>query len=286
MAKINNDIFQSIKNTLQNKSAGGTGYENILKLEAGNTYLVRLLPNVKDPENTFFRHYIHDWKDIVTGKYTSVLSLQTFDERDPIAEYRFKVNKEGTEAAKEDLKKRLRRVEKWMVNVYVINDPTNSENNGKVKILRYGKQLAKIVASAIDGEDATELGPKVFDLGPEGVNLRIKVELQAEFPTFTSSKFTMPSAIPGLTDPDKVLDSVFDLRKFHKVMSFDEIKKLFDRSFVGKSDVAGKTTETVLPETKPTTPVKEKATTPPVTVPTDVSEDELENLLSELTNDK
>ena len=35
---------------------------------------------------------------------------------------------------------------------------SNPDNNGKVKILRYGKQLQKIITEAIEGEDAEEFG--------------------------------------------------------------------------------------------------------------------------------
>ena len=67
------------------------------------------------------------------------------------------------------------RSEKWLVNVYVVNDPVNPENNGKVKILRYGKQIHNIIMDAIEGEDAADLGPRIFDLGLTVLTLELKL---------------------------------------------------------------------------------------------------------------
>ena len=148
MTMINNNIFQSIKSALA-QSNNDSGLSNILRTEVGNTYTVRLLP-AKDPKNTFFHFYTHGWNSYATGKYVAATSPQTFGERDPISEERFRVLRSGTDAEKEKIKT-IGRSEKWLVNVLVINDPVNAENNGQVKLLRYGKQLQKIILDAIEG---------------------------------------------------------------------------------------------------------------------------------------
>ena len=59
MSTYSNSMFDSIKTALSdanNKGAGGL-YREIMKLTPGNTYVVRLLPNVKDPKKTFFHYY-------------------------------------------------------------------------------------------------------------------------------------------------------------------------------------------------------------------------------------
>lgn len=47
-----------------------------------------------------------------------------------------------------DVDKRLNYKESWYYNVYVVNDPVNPENNGKVKILQAGRQLQNIIEEA------------------------------------------------------------------------------------------------------------------------------------------
>ena len=227
---INSSIFQSIKSALAQEN-NNTGLSEILKTEIGNTYTVRLLP-AKDAKKTFFHFFTHGWTSFSTGQYVAALSLQTFGERDPIAEERYRIIRTGTGAEKEKAKS-IGRSEKWLVNVYVVNDPKTPENNGKVKILRYGKQLQKIIEDAIQGEDADDLGARIFDLGPNGVNLKIKVEKQGDYPSYVSSKFSMPSALPELDDEKakKVYDNVFELDKVFTIRSADELKGMLDEHY-------------------------------------------------------
>jgi hypothetical protein len=153
-------------------------------------------------------------------------------ERDPISETRYRLLKHGTDEEKEKAETVLRR-ENWIANVYVVNDPVNTDNNGQMKLLRFGKQLHKIIMDAIEGEDADEFGAKIFDLSKNGCNLKIKVERQGEFPTYVSSRFAAPSKVTGLTDSkvDDVYESITDLETVFPAKSFDELKSMLDEHF-------------------------------------------------------
>lgn len=280
MSNITSSMFDSIKSALaadndNNKSAIG----DILKTPPGNTFTVRLLPYSKDPSKTFFHYYQHGWNSFATGQYTSAISLQTFGERDPIAEERYKILRTGSNEEKEKAKA-IVRSEKWLVNVYVVNDPVNPENNGKVKMLRYGKQIHNIITDAIEGEDASELGPRIFDLSPNGVNFRVKVEKQGDFPTYVSSKFAMPSAIEGLDDDShkEIYDNVFDLSSVFSVKSADELKTMLDEHYFVKESTT--TTTVMFDKEENNTPVQPTAVPEPV-VETKKEEDE-DEVLKEL----
>jgi len=267
---INSSIFQSIKGALAQENSNNTGLSEILKTEVGNTYTVRLLP-AKDPKKTFFHFFTHGWTSYATGQYVAALSLQTFGDRDPIAEERYRILRTGTDAEKEKAKS-IGRSEKWLVNVFVVNDPKTPENNGKVKILRYGKQLQKIIEDAIQGEDADELGARIFDLSPNGVNLKIKVEKQGDYPSYVSSKFSMPSAIPELDDAKaaKIYDGVFELDKVFTVRSADELKGMLDEHFYVKT-----VKDDVAPAAQPVAATNNAA-------PAKSSDDDIKNLLDGL----
>lgn len=236
MSTFNTSMFQSIKDALaKNDNENNTAsYTEILKTTPGNTYTVRLLPFAKDPKNTFFHYFNHGWVSFATGQYVQSLSPMTFGERDPIAEERFRILRTGTEDEKEKVKA-IKRLEKYLVNVYVIDDPTNPDNNGKVKMLRYGKQVHKIIMEAIEGEDAEEFGPRIFDLGTNGVSFKIKCENQGEYPTYVSSRFTSSGKL-NLNDDEqkKIYDSVFDLTKVYTLKSYDELKQMLDEHFYVK----------------------------------------------------
>lgn len=237
---LNSTMFQSIKAALSKDSekAGGSGlYNEIMKTAVGNTYTVRLLPDSKSPADTFLHYYVHGWNSFATGAYVQAISPQTFGERDPISEERFRAKRTGTDDEKSKMDA-VRRSEKWLVNVYVIDDPTNPENNGKVKILRYGKQLQKIILEAIEGEDAEEYGvERVFDLSPDGVTFKIKVEQQGDYPSYVSSRFTAAGKLKlSEEEQQKIYDSTYTLKDVFTVKSFDELKQMIDEHVYVKLD--------------------------------------------------
>jgi hypothetical protein len=230
-------MFDAIKQSLStDKAQGGNGlYKEILKFTPGNTYQVRLVPNPNLPKETIFHYYNHAWTSNSTGKFITALCPTTFGESCPIDAYYLKTYRTGTESEK-SAAGILSRKEGWMVNVYVISDPSNPENEGKVKILRYGKELAKIIQSAIEGDDAEEFGvEKVFDV-VNGSTLRIKCESRTgnrggktQYVTYSSSKFLSPSTIE--VDTDNVYSSVHDLKGVNKQTTPAEMQRLLDEHF-------------------------------------------------------
>lgn len=258
-------MFDSIKKTLQeNGKRGNSNFKDFLKFAPGNTYIVRLLPNVNNPENTFFHYYHYGWNSISTGQYVEVLSPKTWGDPDPIEGERIKLYRNKSDKHALDLAKNIYTKEKWLVNVYVIEDPTNSENNGTVKVLRYGSQLSKIINSAIDGEDAEEFGAAIFDLSENGCNLKIRVESTKEgkdtraFVNYTSSRFTRASAIPNMTaeKAKEILDNLHDLTSYFPRKSPAELKETLSVHLYGKGDDTGKT-ETPIEEVEETKTTKE-----------------------------
>ena len=234
MTTYTNSMFDKIKSamTSQNNQGGNSRYKDILKTEVGNVYTVRLIPNVESPEKTFFHYFTHAWESFATGQYMSQVSPHTFQQKDPIAETRFSLGKHGTDEEKAKASKIMRR-ENWLVNVYVVNDPAHPENNGKPKLLRYGKQLHKIITDAITGEDSDEFGARVFDLTEKGCNFKIKVERQGEYPTYVSSRFASPTSIDGLDENgiSQLLENPSDLESVFPVKSYDELKEVLDEHF-------------------------------------------------------
>ena len=229
MSMFTSSMFESIKDALSNDNqSSDQAWREIMKTEKGKMYTVRLLPNTKDPAKTFFHYYSHAWESFQTGQFINLLSPQTFQERDPIGEFRYKVMRQGTPEEKQKAEA-IKRREQWLVNVYVVEDPTNPENEGKVKILRYGRQLNKIIMDAIEGDDADQFGMRVFDLSENGCSLRIKVEDQGGYPTYVASKFLMPSSVDGL-DND-VFDSLHDLEAVNAVKGYDELQATLDEHY-------------------------------------------------------
>ncbi len=257
-------MFESIRESLQ-KKASSSSFQDFLKLEIGKTYVVRLLPNIENLDRTFYHYYNHMWNSLSTNQLTSVLCPSTVGDRCPIDEYRFKVYRSGSDAEKEQ-SKILRRNENWLVNVYVISDPTNPENEGKIKILRYGKQLNKVIYDATEGDDVQYFGHRVFDLSENGCSLRIKVDKnEGGYASYTSSKFLPASSITGLSENVEKINEVYDnikaLDTIFELKSYDELQHTLDTHYFCKESkavtTAPKTTNTVTTKTPVGTTVEE-----------------------------
>ena len=286
MSNITNSMFESIRGALASSEEKSSGPANILRTEPGNTYTVRLLPFTDDPSKTFFHYFQHGWNSFATGQYVSAVSPQTFGERDPIGETRYKLYR-GNESEKAQAGKIIRS-EKWLANAYIVNDPVNPDNNGTVMILRYGKQLHKVIANAIEGDDASELGARIFDLSPNGCNLKIVVEKQGDYPTYVSSKFSFPSEVPGVDDEKikTVMDNTYTLADTFSVKSYDELKQMVSEHIYCTSDTddepAVESVSVPTPvTTTPSEPVKVEATTAAVTENKEEDE-EIKDLLAGL----
>lgn len=235
MNTFNTSMFDSIKDALTQEENNKSNYADILQLKIGNTYTVRILPDTKNPRATFFHYFSHGWNSFQTGKYVSAVSPTTFGERDPIAEERYKIIKLGSEEEKAKVAA-IRRTEQWLVKVYVVDDPTKPENNGKVKVLRYGKQLDKIIKDGISGDYKDEYGAKIFELDSTGVNFKIKVEKQADYASYTSSRFTTVGADLKLSKEqrEEIYNTDIDLTKVFKVKTQAELQQMFNEHYLCK----------------------------------------------------
>jgi hypothetical protein len=238
----NKSVFESIKNSL-NKNVTEGLWNKVLKFEVGKTYTLRFIPNIKHG-NSIYTYQQHGWNDPDTGKYTSVLSRKTFgkEEVDPIGSLCYKVKKGGKFTPEEEA---FASLVKWneysLVNAYVVDDPSNPENNGTVKVLKIGPQIKKIIDDALTGDGADEFGARIFDLGPEGANLKIKAEGRGDYTTFESSGFYNKPVL-NLDDEEieDIYSKVHDLEQIYPVKTFDELEEILNTHFFGKSSDAEK----------------------------------------------
>jgi hypothetical protein len=277
----NPSMFQSIRDAIaKSETTGGNPlYKEILKFKVGNTYVLRLLPNINSPQNTFYHFYTHGWNSFTTGQYVSTLSLQTIGQPDPISKERYRLLKNGSpeEKAKAET---VKWQEQWYVNVYVVDDPVNPENNGTVKIFRYGKMLDKMIKSAIEGDDSDEFGARVFDLSPSGVNFKLKVEKQGEWTSYNSSRFTSPVDL-GLSEEkiEEIYSSVHDLTSVNQIKSESEIVDMWNTHFLGTSTAE---TKTPLPTVATTESAPTLSTKEPLNSKEEISDEMVEELLKGL----
>lgn len=280
--KYNSSMFDKIKDALKKSEKTSSGsFANIMRFPAGHTYTLRLIPNVENIDDTFFHHFVNQWTSKKDGSFVSAISLRTFGERDPINEQRWKLYKDWKETEPdkdEKFENPIKETESWFVNVYVVNDPSTPENNGKVKILKMGPQLKKIVDRAMTGDDADEFGERIFDLSKDGCDFKIVAEEQGVFTTYISSKFSTKSKL-DLSDEeiDEIYANVHDLKQIYSVKTVDELQALLDDHFFCEEEAPKKEERKALPKAdKPKAKAEKPKAKPPVSNdPSDDPDDDI-----------
>ncbi len=288
----NKTIFESIKSSLS-KSADSGLWSKVLKFEVGKTYTLRFIPNTKGGVS-LYTYQQHSWNDPATGKFTCVLSRKTInsEEVDPIGSLCYRVKKGGKFTPEEgEFANMIKWNEYTLANVYVVDDPSNPENNGTVRIFKFGRKLAKQIQSAICGEDEEDYGPRVFDLSPNGVNFKLKVEKQGTYQVFDGSRFTSPIDLKLSKDEiETIHDSIYDLTTLNKILSKEEIQEIVDSNTKvrGGSDLVNfndDEDDVVVDDFVESKPVKETVRKPSAAVASKISnvldDDDIERLLQE-----
>lgn len=237
---ITDSLFESIEDAFKKpeRAQSNVLYKEILKNEPGKSIYVRLLPNVKNPKQTYYSYGTYEFISEATGTKKFYYSPSANIEngvpaeecRDPIGEWRRRIWKSDEATARKVKYNSFR-----LVNVYVVKDEVNPENNGKVKILKINKTLWTKIEEQHKDEDGKK---RIYDLGAEGRTFKIATTLKGEYWNFDTSGFTLPKAIPELQTQakiDEVYASMFDLSTIHRVSDVEYITKLLNEHILVNS---------------------------------------------------
>tara|TARA_Y100000034_G_scaffold87297_1_gene104707 strand:+ start:2136 stop:2993 length:858 start_codon:yes stop_codon:yes gene_type:complete len=191
--------------------------------------IIRFLPP-SDGENTpWVRIFSHGFQG--QGGWYIENSLTTTNDKDPVSEFNTSLWNNGTEAGKDQARKQKRRLN-YYSNIYVIDDPANPENNGKVFLFKYGKKIHEKITDSMSPEFADEEPVNPFDLW-EGCNFRLKIRMLDGWPNYDRSEFDNPAA---LFDNDEKLEEIWNSQyKLQELIApdqfkpYDELKSKLDR---------------------------------------------------------
>ena len=210
--------------------------------KAGNGYaVIRFLPAPKGEELPWVRVFNHAFQG-PTGQWFIENSLTTLNQKDPVSEYNSQLWNSGVESDKEIARKQKRKL-KYYSNIYVVSDPSNPENEGKIFLYGYGKKIFDKLMEAMQPafEDETAINP--FDFW-EGANFKLKIRKVDGYWNYDKSEFESPKA---LKETDTELESIYNaqhsLAEFlapSNFKSYDELKARLDAVLTG-SVVTGKT---------------------------------------------
>ena len=108
--------------------------------KAGNGYaVIRFLPAPPGEDVPFVRMFTHGFKG-PTGQWYIENSLTTIGQNDPVGELNSRLWNTGNEADKEIARKQKRKLT-YIANVLIVSDPKHPENEGQVRLFRFGKKI-------------------------------------------------------------------------------------------------------------------------------------------------
>jgi hypothetical protein len=158
--------------------------------------------------------------------------LTTLNEKCPVCEHNNTLWNSGIEANKDIARKQKRKLS-YIANILVISDPANKENEGQIKLFKFGKKIFDKITEAMNPEFADETPVNPFDLW-EGANFKLKIRNVEGYRNYDKSEFADKSALFD-GDDEKLEDlwkKEFGLKEFaekKQFKSYDQLKSRLDK---------------------------------------------------------
>lgn len=199
--------------------------------KAGNGYaVIRFLPAPAGEDVPFVRIFSHGFQG--PGGWYIENSLTTFNEPDPLGEANQKLWATGIKENQDLVRQRKRRLN-YHSNIYVVKDPGNPANEGKVFLFKYGKKIFDKLNDLMHPQFEDEKPVNPFDLWT-GANFKLKQRKFEGYPNYDKSEFDTPGP---LSDDDDELERIWkqqyslkELLDRKNFKTYDQLKERLDRA--------------------------------------------------------
>ena len=218
-----------VKEVEKMNNTGGGGDDRLWKPEVdktGNGYaVIRFLPSPEGEEIPWAKMYSHAFQG--PGGWYIENSLTTTGGKDPVSEHNRELWNSGNETDKDVVRKQKRKLS-YYSNIYVVKDPVNPHNEGKVFLFKYGKKIFDKVMEAMqpEFEDETPINP--FDFW-KGANFKLKIVKKDGYWNYDKSEF---DSVAPLLDDDDALEALWKkeyslaaVTAADQFKSYDDLKK-------------------------------------------------------------
>ena len=200
--------------------------------------VIRFLPAIEGEDIPWVKLYSHAFQG--PGGWYIENCLTTLGQKDPVSEMNTQLWNSGLDSDK-DLARQRKRKLNYISNIYVVSDPAEPSNEGRVFLFKYGQKIFEKIQEAMQPEfkDEDPLDPFNFW---NGANFKLKIRSVGGYVNYDKSEFDSPTALLGGEDDklEKIWKSQHALKSFvdpSNFKSYDELKqKLFD---VLKGDIRG-----------------------------------------------
>ena len=206
--------------------------------KAGNGYaVIRFLPGDAEAPTPWVRYWEHAFKG-PSGQWYIEKSLTSIGQQDPVGEMNQKLwNQDGSNAAKAIVRERKRNL-RYVANVLIVSDPANPENDGTVKLFRFGKKIFDKIMDSMQPQFPDEAPVNPFDMW-KGADFTLKIRKVEGYPNYDTSSFKSPSAI---SDDEARLEEIYNNQEDLSEWTDPKNYKSYDELKVRLASVLGEST--------------------------------------------
>ena len=233
--------------------------------KTGNGYaVIRFLPAPDKEDMPWSKVWSHAFQG-PTGQWYIENSLTTMNGKDPVSEANTLLWNTGNEPDKELARKRKRKLN-YYSNILVVSDPKHPEQEGKVKLFKYGKKIFDKLMEAMQPQFEDESPVNPFDFW-KGANFKLKIRKVDGYWNYDKSEFEKPSAV--IDGDDNKLEELWHQQyslaeftsatnfksydelkaKLNKVLGIDNSPSVQQMAQLGESQTVAPTPEVVAPVT-------------------------------------
>ena len=200
--------------------------------KAGNGFaVVRFLPAKEGEDLPWVRYWDHGFKG-PTGLWYIENSLTSIGQQDPVSEMNTVLWNSGRDEDKATARDRKRRLH-YVSNVLIVSDPANPENEGKVKLYKFGKKIFDKIMDVMQPQFADEEPVNPYDFW-EGADFKIKIRKVEGWVNYDKSEFAAPKALYEGEEArlEEVYNQLYSLQDFlnpENYKTYDELKAKLNR---------------------------------------------------------
>ena len=198
--------------------------------KTGNGFaIIRFLPEVENEDCPWAKVYSHAFRG--PGGWYIENCLTTISQKDPVSELNTPLWNSGVESDKNLARDRKRKLN-YTSNIYVVSDPSNPQNEGKVFLYKYGAKIFEKLQEVMKPEFKDEEAINPFDFW-KGANFRLKIRKVAGYTNYDKSEFDSSSPLCKGDDAEleKVWKSQYPLTEFTNSSNFKTHQELKDRLY-------------------------------------------------------
>lgn len=242
--------------------------------------LIRFLPPSASDQVPFIKYHEHTVN--IDGRWLITPCPATIGGKCPICQHYFDHYDKNDKEKNGKYANKFKHLTKFISNIVVLKDPANPENEGKVFLFKYTKQIADKISAAYtpaEGFGEEPIDPFSF---VDGANFKLVIAKKDAFDTYEGSSFQNKSVLFN-GDEDKleqIWKSEYSLAEFtapEHFPSFDDLEKRLAYVIGSETGNTSSASDTVLEDADDL--LDEELASP-------VSEDEIVETLADIVADK